>query len=389
MNRREFVQYASLTPLAGSIPTVFANDSTHAKKVSKSLQRPDRIVLMVELKGGNDGLNTLVPFEDELYYNLRPNIAIKNSIPLKGDMGINPYLKSLLNLWKEGDMAWVQGVGYPKASRSHFHSADIWESGNLNGQGREGWISKVLGDNKQELNGIVLGDNNLGPMAGEQGRSVAMRNSKEFLRQTKYLNKETFDTDNDALSHMLSVQNQINLAANLLEDKLHNAKPSAVRFPNTTFGRRLAQVDKMITNGMHLPVYKVTLDGFDTHANQRDVHNNLMNHLGTGLSAFVKSMKHHKLWNNVMVVTYSEFGRRVRENGSFGTDHGSGSVNMVLGGAIKGGLYGKTPSLKEEDLVKGDLAHSVDFREIYTTVAQRWWKRQSPWGQRHKPVLFV
>ena len=101
MNRREFMQYASLTPLAGSIPTVFANDSSHASKLSKSLQRPDRIVLMVELKGGNDGLNTLVPFEDELYYNLRPNIAIKNSIHLKGDMGINPYLKSLLNLWKE------------------------------------------------------------------------------------------------------------------------------------------------------------------------------------------------------------------------------------------------------------------------------------------------
>ena len=389
MNRREFMQYASLTPLAGSIPTVFANDSTQASKLSKSLQRPDRIVLMVELKGGNDGLNTLVPFEDELYYNARPNIAVKNAIPLEGDMGINPYLKSLLNLWKDGDMAWVQDVGYPKASRSHFHSADIWESGNLDGKGSEGWISKVLGNNKNDLNGIVLGDNNLGPMAGEQGRSVAMRNSKEFLRQTKYLNKESFSTDNDALSHMLNVQNQINLAADLLEDKLHNAKASPVRFPNTTFGRRLAQVDKMITNGMHLPVYKVTLDGFDTHANQRDVHNNLMNHLGSGLSSFVKSMKHHKLWDNVMVVTYSEFGRRVRENGSFGTDHGSGSVNMVLGGAIRGGLYGKTPSLKEEDLINGDLAHSVDFREVYTTVAQRWWKRQSPWGQRHKPVLFV
>lgn len=389
MNRREFMQYASLTPLAGSIPSVLANDKAHASQLSKSLQRPDRIVLMVELKGGNDGLNTLIPFEDELYYNLRPKIAIKNTIPLEGDMGINPYLKSLLNLWKEGDMAWVQGVGYPKASRSHFHSADIWESGNLDGKGTEGWISKALSHNKQGLNGIVLGDNNLGPMAGEQGRSVAMQNPKEFLQQTKYLNKESFKTSNDALSHMLSVQNQINLAADLLDSKMKNAKASPVRFPNTTFGRSLAQVDKMITNGMHLPVYKVTLDGFDTHANQRDVHNNLMNHLGHGLAAFTKSMKHHKLWNNVLVVTYSEFGRRARENGSYGTDHGSGSVNMILGGAIRGGLYGKAPSLKEEDLVNGDLAHGVDFREIYTTVAQRWWRRPSPWGQQHKPVLFV
>ena len=389
MNRREFMQYASLTPLAGSIPSVLANDKAHARQLSKSLQRPDRIVLMVELKGGNDGLNTLVPFEDPLYYDLRPKIAIRNAIPLEGDLGLNPYLKPLWNLWKEGNMAWVQGVGYPKASRSHFYSADIWESGSLDGKGTEGWISKTLSRNKQGLNGIVLGDNNLGPMSGEQGRSVAMLNSKEFLKQTKYLNKESFKTDNDALSHMLNVQNQINLAAELLEDRMTNARPSPIQFPNTTFGRSLAQVDKMITNGIHLPVYKVTLDGFDTHARQRNVHNNLMNHLSLGLSAFAKSMKHHKLWNNVLVVTYSEFGRRARENGSLGTDHGSGSVNMVLGGAIKGGLYGKNPSLKEEDLVNGDLAHNVDFREIYATIAQRWWRYPSPWGQQHRPVLFV
>ncbi|PID46512.1 MAG: hypothetical protein CSB47_03575 [Proteobacteria bacterium] len=389
MNRRDFLQYASLTSLTGLMPTVLANDKTSSRKLSQSLQRPDRIVLMVELRGGNDGLNTLVPFEDELYYKLRPEIAIKKAIPLKGDMGINPYLRSLLNLWKEGDMAWVQGVGYPQASRSHFHSADIWESGNLSGHGDGGWVSQVFRDGDRSLNGIVLGDNNLGPMAGERGRSVAMLNSEEFLRQTKYLNKKAFRADSDALSHMLSVQNQINLAASLLEEKLKNARPSSVRFPNTAFGRHLEQVNRMIINGMHLPAYKVTLDGFDTHANQRDVHNNLMNHLSSGLSAFAKSMKHHKLWNNILVVTYSEFGRRVRENGSYGTDHGSGSVNMVLGGAIRGGLYGKTPSLKEDDLVNGDLAHSIDFREIYATIAQRWWKRPSPWGQAHKPVPFV
>lgn len=386
MNRREFMQYASLAPLVGSVPNVFANNQNSA---NQALQSQDRIVLMVELKGGNDGLNTLIPFEDELYYKLRPNIAVNNSIPLKNDMGMNPYLKALLPLWKEGDMAWVQGVGYPNASRSHFHSADIWESGNLDGRDEQGWVSRALKNNQLNLNGIVLGDNNLGPMAGEQGRSVAMKNSDEFLRQTKYLNKESFDTGNDALSHMLNVQNQINLAANLLEDKLKNARPSPIRFPNSSFGRQLSQIERMITNGMQLPVYKVSLDGFDTHANQRDVHNNLMNHLGQGLASFVQSMKHHKLWNNVLIVTYSEFGRRVQENGSAGTDHGSGSVNMVLGGAITGGLYGDNPNLNEDALINGDLTHSTDFREIYATIAQRWWKRPSPWGNQHRPVMFV
>lgn len=390
MNRREFLHYASLTSLAGLAPNVYANaPSSSIAQLSKSLQRPDRIVLMVELKGGNDGLNTLVPFKDDLYHNLRPNLAIKNALPLENDMGMNPYLKPLLNLWKEGDMSWVQGVGYKDASRSHFHSADIWETGNTDGKGNEGWISQALKDHKYELNGIVLGDNNLGPMAGEQGRSVAMKNSAEFLTQTKYLNKENFLTNNDALGHMLGVQNQINLAAKLLEEKLKNAKPSAVSFPKSTFGRDLEQVDRMITNGVHLPAYKVTLDGFDTHANQRDVHNNRMHHLSQGLDAFVKSMKHHKLWDNMMIVTYSEFGRRVQENNSAGTDHGSGSVNLVLGGSIKGGLYGKTPSLKADDLVNGDLAHEIDFRQVYATVSQRWWRRPSPWGAEHRPVYFV
>ncbi|MGB1310942.1 MAG: DUF1501 domain-containing protein, partial [Leucothrix sp.] len=279
---------------------------------------------------------------------------------------------------------------YPNASRSHFHSADIWESANADGKVDEGWITKVLQHHKEQpLNGIVLGDNSLGPMAGEKGRSVAMQNSDEFLRQTKYLNKKSFNTGNDALGHMLNVQNQVNLAANLIDEKLKGAKPSPVRFPAGTFGRRLAQIDKMITNGMHLPVYKITLDGFDTHANQRDIHNNLMNHLGRGLAAFTQSMKHHKLWDNVLIMTYSEFGRRVQENGSMGTDHGSGSVNLVLGGAIKGGLYGKTPSLKPDDLVNGDLSHSIDFRELYATVAERWWKQPNPWKNQHKPIMFV
>ena len=114
-----------------------------------------------------------------------------------------------------------------------------------------------------------------------------------------------------------------------------------------------------------------------------------MNQLSQGLVAFSRSMKHHKLWDNVLIMTYSEFGRRVEENGSAGTDHGSGSVNLVLGGAIKGGLYGETPSLKPEDLVNGDLAHSTDFRELYATVAQRWWRKPNPWENQHKPLIFV
>lgn len=380
MNRRDFLQYSSLIPLASVVPNAFA--------ATQKGQRPDQVVVMVELKGGNDGLNTLIPFRDDNYFRARPTIAVKNGIPLKNNMAMNPYLKELVPLWKEGEMAWIQGVGYENPSRSHFHSIDIWETASTKLDETQGWISRVLPPRPQSINGIVLGDNNLGPMAGSNNSSVAMEDPITFLRQTKYLNKQNYRATNDPLKHMLNVQNQINMAANQL-GKIQKGKRSPVRFPTSRFGRKLELVTQMIINGMDTPVYKVSLEGFDTHASQTDQHNNLMNHLGGGLKAFTDAMKRAGLWNNVTVVTYSEFGRRVAENKSRGTDHGSGAAHFALGGRVRGSIYGKTPSLASEHLKDGDLIHTVDFREYYATIAQRCWKRPNPWGKQHKPIPFV
>lgn len=377
MNRRDFLQYASLLPLAGMVPQGFAAG-----------QRPEQIVLLVELKGGNDGLNTLIPFRDDHYHRARPGIRVKNAIPLKNDMAMNPYLKQLLPLWKEGHMAWIQGVGYANPSRSHFHSIDVWETASPRNNETRGWLTRVLPPRHNAVNGIVLGDNNLGPMGGENSAAVAMEDPKTFLRQTKYLNKQQYHVSNPSLAHMLNVQNHINTAAEQLI-RSYNGRNSSVRFPNSRFGRKLAQVTKMIINGMDAPVYKVSLDGFDTHAGQIDQHNNLMNHLGGGLLAFSQAMKQARLWNNVLVVTYSEFGRRVKQNNSGGTDHGAAAAHFALGGRVRGGLYGKQPSLDPHDLHDGDIVHNVDFREVYATLAQRWWRRPNPWRNQHRPVLFV
>ena len=380
MNRREFLQYSSLAPLASAFPDAFAD----AHKV----QRPDQIVLMVELKGGNDGLNTLIPFRDDNYHKARPSLRVKKSIPLKNDMAMNPYLKKLLPLWNEGNMAWIQGVGYSNPSRSHFHSIDVWETASVKNDEVRGWLSLVLPHRPNAVNGIVLGDNNLGPMAGENSSAVAMEDPTTFLRQTKYLNKSQYKTPNSSLAHMLNVQNQINTAAQKL-GQVHSGKRSPVRFPTSRFRRKLELVTQMITNGMDTPVYKVSLEGFDTHASQVDQHNNLMNHLGGGLEAFSKAMKRAGLWNNVMVITYSEFGRRVAQNSSGGTDHGSAAPHFAIGGRVNGGMYGKQPSLAPDQLHDGDLIHTVDFREVYATLAQRWWRRPNPWEKQFKPIPFV
>jgi len=217
-------------------------------------------------------------------------------------------------------------------------------------------------------------------------RIRGMQNPKTFLRQTQYLNRKHYQTANDSLAHLLSTQKQIHAAVDLLEKKLHNSSRGAVNFPSGDFGRDLQQVSNLIVNGVHLPVFKVTLAGFDTHAGQKGTHNNLMYQLGGGLRAFYNSMQKAGLWDNVLVMTYSEFGRRVAENTSQGTDHGSASAHFVLGGKVKKGIYGKEPSLI--DLDDGDLKPTVDFRQMYATVAQRWWRRPNPW-HGHRPLPFV
>ena len=385
MKRRDFLKYASLTPLAGMIPSVLASNPNLAIN-----QHNKKILLLVELKGGNDGLNTLIPHENDFYNKLRPKLKIKapKSMILEKDFRLNPYLKDIKYLWDKGNMAWVQGVGYPSANRSHFHSIDVWSTASTNVRDSNGWLTKagILPNSPNVLNGIIIGDDSMGPFAGKNGHAVAMESPRTFLRQTKYLNQDQYRTPNDSLAHLLSTQNQINSAADLLKTKLNQSPRRYARFPNSAFGRNLEQVTRLITSGVHLPVFKVTLEGFDTHAGQIDAHNNLMHHLGGGLAAFQKAMEAAKLWDNVLVMTYSEFGRRVAENHSQGTDHGSASAHLILGGRVNRGIYGAEPSLEKLD--DGDLIPTVDFRQMYATVTQRWWRRPNPWGH-HKPLLFV
>ncbi len=385
MNRRDFLKYASLTPLAGMIPSVLASNPNLAIN-----QHNKKILLLVELKGGNDGLNTLIPHENDHYNNLRPKLRVKSpkSMMLEKGFRLNPYLKDIKYLWDKGDMAWIQGVGYPHADRSHFYSIDVWNTASTHVSDTTGWLTKSgLPNSPNVLNGIIVGDDRLGPFAGKNGHAVVMESPRTFLRQTKYLNQEQYRTPNDSLAHLLSTQNQINAAADLLKTKLNQSPRRYARFPNSAFGRNLEQVTRLITSGVHLPVFKVTLEGFDTHAGQIDAHNNLMHHLGGGLAAFQKAMTAAKLWDNVLVMTYSEFGRRVAENASLGTDHGSASAHFVLGGRVNRSIYGATPSL--EHLDDGDLIPTVDFRQMYATIAQRWWRKPNPWQGRHNPLPFV
>ena len=379
-DRRKFLQLMTAMPMLSVAPSLLA------KTTGSSVQTEGKILVMVELKGGNDALNTLVPYEDPNYYRLRPKIALKENQVLKlgNGFGMNPVMKSLLPEWQSGDMAWVQGIGYPDPNRSHFRSIEIWESAsNSNQYLDDGWIAQLYGKaSSKNIQGVSIGSD-VGPLSGENFNALLMQDKKSFIALTKRLKSVQAQTRNSALSHVLGVQNNVHSNAQLVTERLKNASSSSVRFPKNKFGRQLETTSQIILSGLDVPVFKVEIGSFDTHQGQQKKQAKLLTQLSEGLSAFSNSMKKAGLWDDVLIVTYSEFGRRVKENASGGTDHGTAAAHFALGGRVNGGvqngLIGKTPSLSQLD--NNDLRFTTDFRTYYHTIASQWLGVDSNWSR--------
>lgn len=373
MNRREFLGMAALLPAFGALSNQAMAAAATAQPVAGKAAAKERILVLVKLAGGNDGLNTLIPHQDQLYYDLRPSIALPRHrvLDIGEPMGLNPYLEAIRPWWERGNMAWVQGVGYPTNNLSHFRSSDIWDTGVAATEYSEtGWLGRFLPECKAGLHGIVIGDD-AGPMAGKDCNAITMKSPQTFLNQVRDLQDIEPVNITPALAHVTNVQHQLYDTGKQLTEKLQRPAPLGVKFSSSAVGRDLESVAKMILSGVGASVYMVTLDGFDTHTNQSRVQSNLLHHLGGALDSFAHAMQHAGRWDDVMVMTYSEFGRRVEENHGKGTDHGAASVQLVMGGKVNGGLYGDKPDLKQLD-VDGNLPHTTDFRQVYSTVLQNW-----------------
>jgi uncharacterized protein (DUF1501 family) len=370
MKRRDFLKIAATVPAINFIPTLAAANGS-----------PERIVVLVKLAGGNDGLNMVVPYQDPKYYQLRPTVAVPRhlALPLERDMALNPYMKALIPIWKTGEVAFIQGIGYQNTDLSHFRSLDIWETASsINEYKTEGWLNAVLPRFKQGLHGVIL-DENAGPFCGKDCNAIAMQSPEVFLSQVSLVQDIRPINHNPAISHLTQVQHQLYSAGEQLRTKMSRPKGLNVPFSTSTFGRRLESVAKMIVNGVDAAAYKVELDGFDTHVNQVDTQSNLLQHLSVGLASFANAMKQAGKWDNVILVTYSEFGRRVQENHGRGTDHGSASTHLVMGGRVRGGLYGDNPNLNELDH-NMNLPSEVDFKKLYGTITQNWWRQTNTWA---------
>ena len=353
-----------------------------------------RILLLVELKGGNDGLNTLVPYADARYRELRPAIGVPRErvIQLDEKVGLHEMLQPLMESWKAGDLAIVQGVGYPYPNRSHFRSIEIWDTASAASQTlSEGWIARSFqGVSLAKGAGVdcIVADTNALPSTGPELRTIVMQDAENFLRQAANIKdaRDIADGGNPALRHLLAVRHEINAAAAGLRDRLRSAAAPAEAYGQEfLLGRQLDVATRVITSKVPVVAVKVALGGFDTHANQAGTQERLLAYLASSLATLRHNLIAANCWNDVVVMTYSEFGRRAKQNASAGTDHGTAAPQFIMGGAVKGGLHGAYPSL--HDLPDGDLRHTVDFRSVFATVAQGCWGLQRDYGLRQPQKL--
>ena len=335
------------------------------------------LLVLVELKGGNDGLTTLVPIDDPGYARLRPKLAIARdqAIRLSDRAALHPSLAPLLPLWERREFAILQGVGYPEPNLSHFRSIEIWETASRSDQLlADGWLARAFArrpvPESFAADGVVVGGNELGPLAGGGTRTIALANPEQFLRRAK-LAAPSGERRNAALAHILKTETDIVQAAAHLDGN----HPFTTTFPTSPFGNAVKTAARVVANEAGVAVVHLSLGSFDTHANQAATHARLLEDLARGLAALEAAMREIGRWDRTLVVTYAEFGRRPKENLSGGTDHGTASVQFALGGRVAGGLYGATPSL--DRVGDGNLAHAIDFRQVYATVLDGWWTGDS------------
>ncbi|MBU0654102.1 MAG: DUF1501 domain-containing protein [Gammaproteobacteria bacterium] len=376
MNRRDFLKSLGALPLLHLLPA------------SVEAGQKQRCVVLVELKGGNDSLNTLVPYQDAAYYRLRPQLALREQqvLPLGNGMGLHPAMQPLLPLWRNGEMAWIQGVGIPgqNLARSHFTSIHTWDTASEDQHSQQGWLSRVFPEQAQHLQGVVIGDE-LGPLAGGHFNAVNLHDIDAFAAYISSLPAVPTHSSNPMLAHILATQQRLLNAGAEVSHKLKGNQAIKQQFPKGAFGEGLASIARLILSDFNMPVYKIGLGNFDTHVSQPNLHQKLLGELANGLAAFSKVMQAHGKWGDVMVLSYSEFGRRAAENHNMGTDHGSAAAHFAIGGGVKGGMYGTHPDL--DALNEGDVRNSLDFRSLYASLARRWWQRSSPWPVADIPFI--
>jgi uncharacterized protein (DUF1501 family) len=354
-----------------------------------------RSVILIEMFGGNDGLNTLIPYRDPAYKSLRPTLAIPaaDTIPVSDDAALHPGLRPLLALWERGEMAAVRGIGMADPNRSHFRAQEIWETASDSGEVvTEGWIARALnehprfGSQRSDAEAVVIGSGSQGAVLGRNARIVAMNDPRQYLHAAERLTEPSLVASTPALAHLMKTQEDALSTAATLRAKIQRNRAPARKMPGSTIGRSAGHAIALLEAGIDVPVFKMTLPGFDTHAGQLQRHDQLLKQLAECVAALRGNLADMGRWDETLIVAYSEFGRRTNENASGGTDHGTAGVAFLFGGQVAGGLHGQQPSL--DALVDRDLVFAVDYRRLYATLLAGWWGQRENFLTRrgHAPL---
>lgn len=366
MNRRNFL---SLTgTFTGGL--LVLPEFLHAYGTSNSILTGEQCVVFIQLNGGNDGLNTYIPYDNDLYYALRPKVAIsKDSVigKYKG-MAFHPALKDFANMQQNGHLAVLQNVGYPEPNRSHFRSQEIWQTASdSNKYMNEGWLGRYLDLQCKEHNpiaGINLDSIDNLALKGIEPNFITVKDPNKFKSNAE---TETVKlSNNPQLDFVRKIANSVSEGASEIQKALVNSK-SEISYPKSGLGKNLEWIARLVKGNLNSKVYYTSLNGFDTHDNQLAIHKNKLTELNDAVYSFYSDLKQAKVLQNVTIVVFSEFGRRVKDNGN-GTDHGTAAPMFIIGGNNKGQVLGKNPNLS--DLDNGDLKHEIDFRSVYASILE-------------------
>ena len=378
ISRRKFLQFGSL-----------ASGTLMLPKFLKAFEGPaysmggNKVLVVLQLSGGNDGLNTVIPIRNDIYYRERPGLAIakEKTLFLNGEAGLHPSLTNLKVLYDEGNLSILNNVGYPNPDRSHFRSMDIWQSAsNSDEYLNSGWLGRYLDaqcmDCSKPTQVLEMDDMLSLALSGDRMKGIALRDPKRlfetsqdpFFRDILQAGKNV--PAEDPGSYLYKVMAETLSGADYIFQQ-SRLKPSITDYPNTELGKNLKTIASLISSDINTRVYYISLGSFDTHAGQTEKQARLFNDLNDAIKPFTDDLKSNHRFEDVLLMSFSEFGRRVTENGSGGTDHGTANNMFLIGGGLKSiGVLNEMPDLS--NLTDGDLNQQLDFKRVYATILKKW-----------------
>ena len=377
MKRRNFLKQSTLASSLFFVP----NFVKAFEQVAKASLGHKKLVI-VQLSGGNDGLNTIVPFTNDIYYKNRPGISIQKNdlIKVTDDLGFNKNLAPLKNLYDQGYLSIINNVGYPNPNRSHFRSTDIWQTASRANEYLDtGWLGRYIDSyGKMPYSGIEIDDSLSLIMKGETMNGIATKNPRILFgnTQTPYFKKVlNHQSDQHLSEHNLGYLYKTMIEAKSSAKYIYETSrtyKSRQEYPNNPFGKQLKTTAEFINSNIESKVYYVSMGGFDTHANQADRQKRLLSTFSESMEVFVNELKQNDTFKDTLILTFSEFGRRVQQNAAGGTDHGAANNVFIIGENLKSkGFYNELPNLANLD-ANGDIIHTVDFRSVYATILDKW-----------------